>query len=131
MRVKFKVNTATVDRKKWDWCKHHKAEGLFEGIFLPHPHNHDEWKQKGNKWNYNRINQRNLNAENETGQPSATSKTKKLTLPKALLTVLTTKLCVSNADASIIIEDALKESGSDYARGSEGLFGIGYYISHL
>ena len=24
-RVKFKGNTTTVDRKKWDWCKHHKA----------------------------------------------------------------------------------------------------------
>ena len=40
-RVKFKGNTTTVYGKKWDWCKHHKAEGLFEGLYMPKPHNHD------------------------------------------------------------------------------------------
>ena len=48
-RVKFKGNTTTVDRNKWYWCKHHKAEGLFEGMYMPHPHNHDHWKQKHNE----------------------------------------------------------------------------------
>ena len=107
-RVKFKGNTTTVDRNKWDWCKHHNAEGFFEGMYMPHPHNHDEWKQNRNWFNDNRINQRKLKSKNETDQPSATSKPNKLTLSKSLSTALKTKLGVSNADASRIIEDALK-----------------------
>ena len=47
-RVKFKGTKTTVDGKKQDWCKHHKAEELFEGMYMPHPHKHDEWKQKRN-----------------------------------------------------------------------------------
>ena len=97
----------TVDRNKWDWYKNHKAEGLFEGTNMPHPHKYDKWKQNHNKWNDNKINQRKLEAENETGQPSATSKPSKLTLSKSLSHALTKKLGVSNADASKIIEDAL------------------------
>ena len=75
---------------------------------MPHPHNHDEWKQKRNKWNDNIINQRKLKSENETGQASATSNPDKLTLSKPLSNALTTKLGISNAGASIILEDALK-----------------------
>ena len=75
---------------------------------MPCPHNRDEWKKKRNEWNDNRINQRKLKAENETGQPSATSKPNKLTLSKSLSTLLTTKLGVSNFDTLRLIEDALK-----------------------
>ena len=121
----------TFDGKKWYWCKHHNAEGLFEGIYMPHPHNHDKWKQKRNEWNGNRINQRNLKAKNETGQPYSTSKPNKLTPYKPLSTAITKKLGVSNSDASIIIEYSLKEAGKDQSLGGEGIFGIGYYGSHL
>ena len=55
----------TVDRNKWDWYKNHKAEGLFEGTNMPHPHKYDKWKQNHNKWNDNKINQRKLEAENK------------------------------------------------------------------
>ena len=75
---------------------------------MPHPHNHDEWKQKRNRWNDNIINQSKLKAKTETVQPSATSKPNTLTLSKSLSTALTTKLGVSNYDASRIIEDSLK-----------------------
>ena len=61
-KVKFKGNTTTVDVNKWDWFNHHKAEGLFEGMYMPHPHNHDKWKKKRSDWNCNRINQRKLKA---------------------------------------------------------------------
>ena len=63
----------TVDGKIWDWCKHHKAEGLFQGMYMHHPHKHYKWKQERNEWNDNRINRRKLKAENEIDQPSATS----------------------------------------------------------
>ena len=110
-RVKIKGNTTKVDRKKWYWCKHHKEEELFEGIYMPHPHNHEKCKQKRNEWNDNRINQRKLRAGNETGQTSATSNPNKFTLSKSLSTVLTMKLGVSNAYSSRIIDDYLKEAG--------------------
>ena len=110
-RFKFKGNTTMVDGNKQDWCKHHKSEGLFEGMYMPHPHNHDKWKQKHNEWNDNRINQRKLKSENVTGKPCATSNPNKFTLYKSLSTALKTNLGVSNSDASRIIEDALKEVG--------------------
>ena len=47
-RVKFKINTATVDINKCDWCKLHKTEGLCEVMYMPHPHNHEKWRQKRN-----------------------------------------------------------------------------------
>ena len=29
------------------WCPHHKKEGLFDGLYMPHkPSEHDEWKKK-------------------------------------------------------------------------------------
>ena len=112
-RVKFKGNTATFDGNKWDRCKHHMSEGLFEGMYMPHPRNHDKWKQKRNEWNDNRINQRKLKARNKTGQTSATSKQNKLTLSKSLSTALATKLGVSNVYESRIIEYALKEAVKD------------------
>ena len=77
---------------------------------MPHHHNHHKWKQKHNEWNDNIINQHKLNFENETGQPSATSEPNKLTISNSLSTALTTKLVVSNADASRIIEYAFKEA---------------------
>ena len=70
---------------------------------MPHSHNHDKCKQKRNEWNDNRIKKNKLKDENETGQPSATSDPNNLTLSKSLSTALTTKLVVSNADASRII----------------------------
>ena len=102
-RVKLKCNTTMVDGNKWDWCKHSKSKGLFEVMYIPHPHNYNKWKQKRNECDYNRINQRKLQAKNETGQPSATSKPNKLTLYKSLSTALTKKLGVFNANASRII----------------------------
>ena len=35
------------DGKTWWWCPHHKKEGLFDGLYMPHkPSEHDEWKKK-------------------------------------------------------------------------------------
>ena len=30
----------TVDRQQWAWCPHHKSEGLLDGLYMPHPHDH-------------------------------------------------------------------------------------------
>lgn len=33
--------------KTWWWCPHHKKEGLFDGLYMPHkPSEHDEWKRQ-------------------------------------------------------------------------------------
>ena len=71
-------------------------------MYMPHPHHHNNWKEKRNKWNDNIINQRKLKVENENVQPYATSKPNKLTLFKSLSTALTKKSGISNSDASII-----------------------------
>ena len=75
---------------------------------MPNPHNRDECKKQRNGCNDNRINKSKMKAKHETGQPSDTSKPKKLTLSKSLPTALTTNFGVSNADTSRLIEDALK-----------------------
>ncbi len=41
-QIKFQGMTTTVDDKKWVWCKEHKSEGLFDGMYMPNGHNHDE-----------------------------------------------------------------------------------------
>ena len=35
-----KGKTCTVDGAEWVWCKEHKSEGLFNGLYMPKGHDH-------------------------------------------------------------------------------------------
>ena len=46
-RTEKKGDKVDKDGKTWWWCPHHKREGLFDGLYMPHkPSEHDEWKKK-------------------------------------------------------------------------------------
>lgn len=114
-RIKFKGKTTTVDGKKWVWCKEHKSEGLFDGMYMPEGHNHDEWKKekdaKVKAWKENRRSKTDKD-EKTTGKGTP-SQPNKLTLSNRLASALTTKLGVSDKDAKQLIEDAMKDSGKE------------------
>ena len=39
------------DGKTWWWCPHHKREGYFDGLYMPHkPCDHDKWAENKKKW---------------------------------------------------------------------------------
>ena len=50
-RTEKKGERCDRDGKTWWWCPHHKKEGLFDGLYMPHkPCDHDTWvKEKKEK----------------------------------------------------------------------------------
>ena len=44
-RTKYVGKTTTQEGKKWIWCKEHKSEGRFDGLYMPDGHDHAEWKK--------------------------------------------------------------------------------------
>ena len=72
------------DGKTWWWCPHHKAEGLFDGLYVTHkPEDHDEWKK--DKRNYRRN--KNSSSSSETDSNSGS---KKLQLTESMKQALMT-----------------------------------------
>ena len=46
-RTENKGEMCQRDRNTWYWCPHHKKEGLFDGLYMPHkPEEHDAWAKK-------------------------------------------------------------------------------------
>ncbi len=41
-QTKHVGKTTTQDRKKWVWCKEHKSEVLFDGLYMPGGHDHEK-----------------------------------------------------------------------------------------
>eukprot|EP00957_Ditylum_brightwellii_P031776 2409722-Ditylum_brightwellii.AAC.1 len=48
-RITFRGNEIVQDRKNMVWCKHHKKEGKYDGMYYLKPHNHTEWEERVNK----------------------------------------------------------------------------------
>lgn len=44
-RGTFEGNKLIRDGVTWDWCKHHKLENVFDGLYYKHPHDHAAWKK--------------------------------------------------------------------------------------
>ena len=46
-RIVNKGESCTRDGATWHWCPHHKREGLYDGMYMPHKAcDHAEWKRK-------------------------------------------------------------------------------------
>jgi len=55
-RTEKKGSKVDRDGKTWWWCPHHKAEGLFDGLYVTHkPEDYDEWKQNKKNFKKNKI----------------------------------------------------------------------------
>ena len=56
------------DGKTWYWCPHHKKEGLFDGLYMPHkPEDHDAWAK-------NKKEAREKRKASKSDEPSSTTK---------------------------------------------------------
>ena len=98
------VNTITHEENQWVLCKEQMTEGCVNVLHLPRGHNHEERKAKMKAWNATckgcqEKREKNKKVTAPNLQP------KKLTLFSMLKYVLTTKLEVSDADASKLIEE--------------------------
>lgn len=104
----------TVDGQQWAWCPHHKSEGLFDGLYMPHPHDHAKWKEEKNEkikaYKAAKKERRGQRNKDNSSASANTSAPNKLTLSSNLKSALTTKLGVSDADAARIIQDAISQS---------------------
>ncbi len=112
-RTKYVGKTTSQEGKKWVWCKEHKSEGLFDGLYMPDGHDYAKWKKEKETKVAEWKEQRRQKKDKQPNPSGTTSQPDKLTLSSKLSTALTTKLGVSAADANKLIEEALKESGKE------------------
>jgi hypothetical protein len=45
-RITFLGNKITQDGKDMVWCKHHKKEEEYDGMYYSKPHNHTKWEER-------------------------------------------------------------------------------------
>ena len=83
-RIENKGETCTVDGTTWHWCPHHKREGLFDGMYMPHKEcDHDAWaKKKKERWGSNK---------NKTSHDSTRNNSTKLQLTDSMKQALITE----------------------------------------
>ena len=80
-RTKKGKDKVEKDGKTWWWCPHHKREGYFDGLYMPHkPCDHDKWAENKKKWK----DKRNDKKGNDSGKS-------KLNLSDALKSALMTE----------------------------------------
>ena len=83
-RIVNKGESCTRDGATWHWCPHHKREGLYDGMYMPHKAcDHDEWKRKKEeRWGKKRSN------PNDSTSDSSSKPTLQLTetMKQALVT---------------------------------------------
>ena len=101
------------------WCPHHKSkDGVVDGMYMPAPHNHDEWlelrKQKRKDWKA-KLAAKKRDAEAESEKPAAKRgkpipNVDKLALSKSFKAAFCTQLQVSEEDVDAVIETALNDS---------------------
>ena len=73
------------DGKTWWWCPHHKAEGLFDGLYVTHKsEDHDKWKK--DKKNF----RRNKSSSSSSVDSESKSSTQKLQLTESMKQALMT-----------------------------------------
>ena len=104
------------------WCDKHKSkDGVVNGMYMPAPHNHDEWEaaKKAKREAY-RLKvkaykaSKRANGSNTGGSPPKKQNTKgaldKLVLSKSLKAAFCTQLQVSEEDVDAIMEEAVADS---------------------
>mmetsp|Transcript_14797 Transcript_14797/g.21895 ORF Transcript_14797/g.21895 Transcript_14797/m.21895 type:complete len:100 (-) Transcript_14797:4894-5193(-) len=91
------------------WCKHHKKEGEYDGIYYPKSHDHAKWEERLKK---NKEARRLKQDKQKSDLSSSTSKSSsnltdlqsKLVLSNNLKAVLCTNCSLSNAQVKDMVE---------------------------
>lgn len=100
-----------VTGKKHVWCEHHGT-----GAYMPHPHNHEEWKkrkaEKQKSFTERRASKKVRFEEDKDRKGSGGKQPSKLQLDSALRASLTTHYQMTSADADKLFNDAYDEASS-------------------
>ena len=98
-------DTKVVDGRTYYWCPHHKADGLYDGLYVSShkAEDHFTWKQ-------NRYPPKGKDASANGGGPPKSEPSAKLSLNDRLKSVLSCKLMLSDADVESICKEVNQEN---------------------
>lgn len=87
--------TKVVDGVKYWWCKHHKLENVFDGLYMTHkPEDHSKWKEEKEK---KKAEYKKKQADRKVSDTQKSGK--KLQLSDRLKSAMVTNFCCSNEQA--------------------------------
>ena len=114
-RMKKEGPMKIVDGVEWFWCPHHRLEGVFDGLYMPHkPEDHDKWKvekeRKRAEYNKNKgSSSGNSNNASGTNDAKPSTSTQKLKLSDKMKAVLMTQFNCSVEEAKNVVGDICKD----------------------
>ena len=110
-----KGNTIEHGGRKYEWCsKHSSKDGSINGLYMPSPHNHDEWaKAKAEKTAAFKKRKEDMK-KSPDGTPAAKKAKQdggelKLQLGSKLTSALVTQHHMTQADAEDVFNTVFKE----------------------
>ena len=98
-RTKYDGDAKTVDGKKWYWCRLHKLEGKWDGLYVGHTEENHKGKGKATTFT----------PKEKTDTASKTSQSQ-LQLNSRLKQVMCTNFCLSEEDVDKIFDEASSEN---------------------
>jgi len=106
-RMKKDVAKKVVDGVQYWWCPHHKREGVFDGLYMPHDPNkgHEEWQRRKNERKAKKDKKTNTNSGTSSSATSGSSQS--LQLNDSMKRVLMTRFGCSENAASKVFFGAL------------------------
>ena len=111
------------DGVTYQWCKlhgHKNEDGIQLGMYMPAPHNHEDWVEKKNgkhaAWKA-KVADRKLIAS-EGGDTKGDTKPSSLTLAKSFKSVLTTNAKMSDQEADYLFDRAVKDQNKKQDEGN-------------
>ena len=109
-RMKKEGSMKIVDGVEWFWCPHHRLEGFFDALYMPHkPEDHDKWKAEKDKKRAEYKRQKAYLGPSTSSSTTATSGSspsgnpQKLKLSDKMKAVLMTKFNCSDEDAKNLV----------------------------
>ena len=98
------------------WCpKHQSTDGKVNGMYMPFPHNHEEWaaKKAASKAAYKQRGKRKNDGTHKDDpnikkMGSINDNATKLALSESIKTALMTRCCITENDLNDVINDAVK-----------------------
>jgi len=97
------------------WCPHHKSkDGVVNGMYMRHPHNHAEWETNKQK---NIAERKQRKAEKRKAGPDGdkdgskrpSSDSSKLALAKSFQSAFCSKFIIAEDDAQILVDEIMAE----------------------
>ena len=97
------------------WCKHHKSkDGVVDGMYMRHPHNHADWELKKQKNIAARKERKAGKRKAVTEQGASEQKRQspdsgKLSLAKSFQAAFCSKFLIAEEDAEQVLKECMNE----------------------